>query len=836
PVSVSDAQGRSATTSIALTITAPVPRVAIHDIQGTGAFSPLAGQLVQTEGVVTAVKSNGFFIQAQDFEVDADPNTSEGIFAFTSSRPPAAAAVGNRVSVRARVQDFIPASDPFSPPVTELASSPIVTLLSSGNPLPAPIVLTAADFDPRGSVSQRAKYEGMRVHVDTVNAVGPTGGAISEANATSTSDGAFFAVLPGTPRPFREPGIEAPAPAPAGVPQFDANPERLRVDTKGQAGSTVLDVATGAVVSNLTGVLDFQFRSYMLLTDPSSAHAATNNDAHAIPVRAGAGEGELVVASFNMERFFDTVDDKGDGIVGGTSDVVLTQAALDRRLAKASLAIRNVLRMPDVIGIEEMENPRVVGPVDLESTTPTPLSVVLQLAQKIDDDAQAAGQPAPHYQAYQTRSNDIGGIASAFLVKPDRIDVVNVSVVDDDANGHRPFNFTQPDGTLALLNDRPPLVLTANVKPVGKELPFGVTIIVNHLRSLSGIEDPADGARIRAKRLAQAEFLARLIDSYQLLGEKVISVGDYNAFDVNDGYADVINTVRGGAPHPTEDVQPEAAQLVATPLVDLAPADPAQHYSYVFDGNAQVLDHVIVSQSLTVNEFTYARNDADFPESLRSDATRPERISDHDMPVAFFAIPRDTVPPAVVLGGVTEGAQYLLGTVPSATCTTTDDASGVRTRATLVIAGGDVNGVGSITATCTGAVDNVGNVAADVSVHYRVVAYVFGGFGPPVGTRGVVKAGSTLPLKFQILDWNGSLVTDPAVVSGIVFALDPSCTGTSSGPWQPAAATGGTSLRFDAAAGEFIFNWKTTGITPGCNAIAVQTVDTLTHQAAVVIR
>ena len=62
---------------------------------------------------------------------------------------------------------------------------------------------------------------------------------------------------------------------------------------------------------------------------------------------------------------------------------------------------------------------------------------------------------------------------------------------------------------------------------------------MNHLRSLSGIDDPVDGPRVQAKREAQAEFLASLIDSYQQNGEKVISVGDYNAFDVNDGFVDV---------------------------------------------------------------------------------------------------------------------------------------------------------------------------------------------------------------------------------------------------------------------------------------------------------
>jgi hypothetical protein len=805
PVSIADAQGRSTTATIALTVTAPVPQVAIHEIQGSGVFSPLAGVLVQTEGVVTAVKSNGFFIQAPEFESDADVNTSEGIFVFTSSTPPSAAAVGNRVRVRGTAQDFIPSSDPLSPPVTEIAGFATVVVVSTGNPLPAPVVLAPADLDPAGSISPLSKYEGMRVHVEVLDVVAPTGGFINEAAATSTSNGIFFGVLPGTPRPFREPGIEAPTVAPAGVPQFDANPERLRIDSDGQIGSTALDVATGAQVSDLTGVLDFGSRTYTLDPDPGTTPTLTGNDAAAVPVRAGAGEGEITVASFNLERFYDTANDPS------TSDVVLTAAALDRRLAKASLAIRNVLRMPDVVGVEEMEN----------------LGNLQTLAARIDSDATAAGQAPPGYQAYLEEGNDIGGIDVGLLVKASRIEAIGVEQLGKNAT------FVQPDGATALLNDRPPLVMKAELKPSGKELPFTVRIIVNHLRSLSGI-DGTDGARIRAKRLAQAEFLADLINGYQLDGEKVVSVGDYNAFDVNDGYVDVIKTVRGGPPVPCEALLCETEQIVQTPLVDLAPADPAQHYSYVFGGNAQVLDHIIVSQSLTVNEFTYARNDADFPESLRADATRPERTSDHDMPVAYFAVPRDTVPPAVAVTGVSEGAIYLLGTAPAAGCSTTDAASGVRTPATLVVTGGDADGVGAIIATCRGGVDNVGNVAADVSVHYRVVAYVFGGFEPPLGKGQAVKSGSTVPVKFQIVDWNGTLVTTTSVIAALQYAPDPSCAGTPAGGWQSAAASGGTALTFDGSS--FHFNWKTTGLSAGCYAIAVRTVDTLTHAAPVVIR
>src|SRR5262245_48266849 len=61
-----------------------VTQLAIHDIQGNGSESPFVGQVITTSGIVTAVKTNGFFIQSPDSAADSDPNTSEGIFVFTS--------------------------------------------------------------------------------------------------------------------------------------------------------------------------------------------------------------------------------------------------------------------------------------------------------------------------------------------------------------------------------------------------------------------------------------------------------------------------------------------------------------------------------------------------------------------------------------------------------------------------------------------------------------------------------------------------------------------------------------------------------------------------------
>lgn len=595
--------------------------IPIHTIQGSGTNSTFAGQVVTTTGIVTGVKSNGFFIQTPDAEADVNPSTSEGVFVFTSSAPPAAAASGNSVAVMGTVQEFIPSQDVNSPPVTEVGASPTVNLLSAGNPLPAPVTLTAADTSPAGSIEQLERFEGMRVHVNALTAISPTDGILTESSATSVSNGIFYGVITGLARPFREPGIETPDPAPAGspccIPRFDANPERLRVDSDGLTGGVALDVTSGATVTNLTGPLDYAFRTYTILQDSTPApQPVVSGNISAIPVPVADAD-EFTVGSFNMERFFDTTNDPG------TSDVVLTTTAFNNRLNKASLAIRNIMRTPDIIGIEEMEN----------------LTTLQAVADKVNNDAVAAAQPNPNYQAFLVEGNDIGGIDVGFLVKAARVTAIDVTQFGKDTM------YTEPGGGMALLNDRPSLVLRATItdtsSPKHGALPtFAVTVIVNHLRSLSGVDDPADGNRVRTKRRAQAEFLANLIQARQVADptERVVSVGDYNAFRFNDGYGDSIGTILGN-PTPASEVVLASSDLVNPNLIDLLDTLPSdQRYSFTFDGNAQVLDHELVNASLLpyFNRIAYARNNADYPESLRSDPNRPERLSDHDMAVAYF--------------------------------------------------------------------------------------------------------------------------------------------------------------------------------------------------------
>ncbi|HSS22811.1 MAG TPA: DUF4214 domain-containing protein [Pyrinomonadaceae bacterium] len=641
----SDAQGLGTITNDDFTLTP------IHTIQGNGSTSPLVGNVLTTSGIVTGLRSNGFFLQEPDASVDADPNTSEGIFVFTSSAPPGAAVIGNLVAVGGTVQEFIPSADPFSPPATELIS-PTVNLLSTGNPLPVPIVITASETTQASETSNPLdsleEYEGMRVTVPSLTVTGPSQGTITEPSATVASTGVFLGVVTGVARPFREPGIAISDPLPAGapgtIPRFDENPERIRVDSDVQPGTTAIDVAAGTVITNITGPLDYAFRCYTI--DPDAASPPiVGAQPGSVPAPTATAD-EVTIASFNMERFFDTTD------APGISDPVLTAAAFNRRVAKASLIIRTVQRYPDVIGVEEMEN----------------LSTLQAVAAQVNADAVSIDAlPNPNYVAYLVEGNDIGGIDVGFLVKESRVTRLSVTQLElpgcDHVTPSTCYNYVNPNtGALDIMNDRPPLVLLASIpRTAGGTL--GFTVIVNHLRSLNNIDDTtADGtgtvgARVREKRRQQAEFLANYIQGRQSANptEKIITVGDMNAFRVNDGYVDSIGTILG-TPTPASQVTLASPDLVnpnQTDLVDTLAA--AQQYSYNFDGNAQTLDHVIVNAPALaiLSRFAYARNDSDFAVK-NYESTNELRISDHDQPIVYLSLMAPTAADGRITGRITD--------------------------------------------------------------------------------------------------------------------------------------------------------------------------------------
>lgn len=594
----------------------------IHDIQGNGPLSPLDGSAVTTEGIVTALKfNNGFFIQEPEATVDADPATSEGLFVYTGSAP--TVAVGDFVRVAGTVDEFVQTGNFGS--VTELVGPLTITVVSSGNPLPAATALTTTMPSPAGSWYQLEHLEGMRVSVPGFLVTAATDGNPGGNYTTGTSFGDCYGVVTGVARPLREDGIAYPNDPPAGtsIPpllRWDGNPEQLRVDTDGQVSATRINLSARTVLPAFAGVLDYAFSRYSILPDVGSLPASP---AEFPPTAVTAPlASEFTVASYNLQRFFDSVNDPA------ISEPVLTAAQYEARLAKASLHVRDFLLAPDVVGVVEVEN----------------LSTLQTLATRISTDAVAASQPDPLYQAYLIEGNDVGGIDVGFLVKTSLVGAnprVQVLSVTQELDGTL---FTNPDSSTETLNDRPPLMIRAIVHGAGGGT-YPVTVLVNHLRSMNDVDSdaagsngwPTLGARVRAKRQAQAVDLANLVQTLQ--GENVLLVGDFNAFDVNDSLGHLMATIVGApADDATTAVSGDGADLVNPDLVDLGAASPpAESYSYVFGFTAQKIDHALVNAALVSSSLArrveYARVNADFPEIDRSTTTA--RLSDHDPVVVY---------------------------------------------------------------------------------------------------------------------------------------------------------------------------------------------------------
>lgn len=576
----------------------------IHEIQGSGLQTPLLGQDVVTAGIVTARKTNGFFAQTADGEADADPATSQGIFVFTGTSP--ATVAGDAVVVKGTATEF------FGLTQIESTLAGDVTVASQGHPLPLPIALTAAILDPAGSVSQLERFEGMRVHAAALTSVAPT-----------NEFGEIHAVLAGVARPMREPGIEISRPVPPDpvtgsidccIPRWDENPERIAIDTDGLLGSPAVWVTSNVAFAAVTGPLDFSFGDYKLLPE-ALAPATPNMTAAPVPERAA---NEFTVAGFNIENF-----------TGSNAT----------QLRKAALAIRTVLRAPDVIGLIEIAN----------------LASLTALAAQVNADAVAVGEEDPGYEARLIPASPTATQNVGFLVRTSRVRVDAVEQALADAT------FTNPvTGATETLHDRPPLVLHATVLGGGGH-GGRIAVVVNHLRSFIDIElVVGEGVRVRAKRQAQAESIAALLQQLQVDNPDapVISVGDYNAFEFSDGYTDPIATLKGAPTPGHQVVVTESPDLVDPDFVNLTDGLPAaQRYSFIFEGTPQALDHVLVNgvaQGL-VQRYAIARANADFPRhadaGLAADPARPEASSDHDMPVAYFAFPGT---PVVTLNGGAE--------------------------------------------------------------------------------------------------------------------------------------------------------------------------------------
>ena len=686
------------------------------------------------------------------------------------------------MQVTGTVQTF-PAVTASKTPATEIVS-PTVTLLSATATVPAAITLTSSMLSPSGGLYQLTPYEGMRVSVPSMTTTSGTNGSITSANEateTATSVGYFYAVITGTPRPFREPGIDIRDPAvpntPANVARFDDNPERILVNSV-LAGGTSIEISTGAVLTNVTGVLDFTFSADSFYDPSRLILDASYNRANVTPgltVQPAAlpASNEFTVASFNIERFYNTssADDlyyvpagvagfNGSSGTGTTSTgqtfisqaVDITAAAYARRLTKLSLAIRTVLNSPDIVTLEEVENQ----------------SVANDIAAQVNTDA---GVPNL-YTALSTDNTtyytqDGTGISVGFLVK-NTVDRFGFSQF-----GARE-SFTPTTSTSPItLNDRPWLVLNAGLKRGTGTKDYPVTVIVNHMKALTG-QNSTTSTSTRQKKELQAEDIAKYIQTLQAAGQHVISGGDFNAFEFSDGYNDTLGTYTNVNVLPaTQVVQPGVAGLVTPSLTDLALTLPAtQRWSYNEDGDAQILDHMVVTPELVSGggHFAYVHLNADFPLTAYNDATTAARVSDHDVALGYFRLP------APVLSGTVSPTTGSFGNVPTGVSSTgqvftfTNTGEGPVT-VTSVTTTGDF----AVTSNCSSVIVNslcLANVVfKPTAVGSRTGTVTFN-TSIPSASFTVALTGTGLLPDFAIADSTGSTTSSLLLVGGTLGTVN----------------------------------------------------------------
>ncbi|MET8543654.1 endonuclease/exonuclease/phosphatase family protein [Kitasatospora sp. NPDC004799] len=562
----------------------------IHDIQGGTRISPQAGKPVTgVPGIVTGVRAygsaKGFWIQ--DPNPDADPATSEGVFVFTGGNP--TVKVGDSVLVSGKVTEYYPNFNGGSQSLTEI-SAPGVTVLSAGNPLPAAVVVDTRNIPgryapaagPDGSIDgvelDPEKYtldfyeslEGMLVQVQDVRVIQATDKynelwvAADRQDQRSKRGGVLY-------ESYREPNVG-----------------RLMVQQQAAAAQQPFPVANvgDELTGTTSGPLDYNnFGGYTLV----AGTLGTLKDNHLQrEVTAKPNDRELTIATYNVEN--------------------LAPGNPDAKFAELAQGVVTNLRSPDIVALEEIQDNNGAkndGTVDASQTVAKFVAAI-----------KAAGGPAYDWRSVDPQDGKDGGepggnIRQVFLFNPQR-----VSFTDIPGGGATTAVGVTGTGAGAALTASPGRIEPADEawtnsrKPLVGQFSFRgqkVFVIANHFNSKGGdqgidsrFQQPTRGSEVQRTKQATVEqaFVARLLAADK--EARIVSLGDFNDYQFSPALAAL-----------TKDG-------VLRDLVNELPE--TEQYSYVYQGNSQVLDHILVSP-----EVGYAKYDV-----VHINAEFAQQASDHD--------------------------------------------------------------------------------------------------------------------------------------------------------------------------------------------------------------
>jgi uncharacterized protein len=497
----------------------------IHEIQGIGMTSPHVSAFVTVpHSVVTAVVSDGFFLQTPDSRGDIDNlQTSNGIRVVSSGAPAysggAPVMVGHLVNVTGTVAEV-------GGETRLVLSQPPVALGTA--PLPLAVEFSVTSGQPRGrsdnlfcaaNLSNFECFEGMRVTVPA--------GVVAAGNRP---DGLVH-FSPFDTRSMREKGVRfgnsvSASNGLAGI--WDGNPEVLMMNPARLGAVDSGTALVGGARFSATGVLSIENGAYTLWPSTLTVDAASN----VLPVAVDVvPQGSTYrVATFDLDMLCDAV-------AGNTAQPCRSPepsaGEVAARITRLTAYIVSVLRAPEIIAVQGVENASVLD------------ALAASVSSAVGGSADWVGlMPAGSHP----RGHNLG-----FLVRVDRISGASIQQL----GAGQTWNDPSAGGTAVPLHATPPLLLSGNY--AGNAF----RILNVGLVDRSGVDSGATGARER--RFAQAESIANIVQTLQRDGNAttrpVTVLGKFHGWSSTDGYVDVVGLIAGTYYNPEN-------------IIDVAPFNP----------------------------------------------------------------------------------------------------------------------------------------------------------------------------------------------------------------------------------------------------------------------
>ena len=217
---------------------------------------------------------------------------------------------------------------------------------------------------------------------------------------------------------------------------------------------------------------------------------------------------------------------------------------------------------------------------------------------------------------------DVGGHGVAVLydtdvVQLDGVETLQGCSVNGSSSTTNYDDFCDAVPEVPLFSRRP-VVVTGTLNSTVP--PTQITFIGSHLKS--GFSSAGDIQR----RLEQAQLVAAYVADLIADGQpNVVVAGDLNDF--------------------LESQTLNALETTGTLTDTFYTLPPEARYSYIYNGGAQVLDHILVSPAMfdTLTDFQPLHIDADYPALWEVDPDEVHGVSDHDPVVATFALEEPAV-------------------------------------------------------------------------------------------------------------------------------------------------------------------------------------------------